>query len=579
MASSSVQPARPAGSAAAPHAMTAPEPAPPGGNQARRRLHVTRDGWLDFRRQGIPAVWSTGAMVLLILMLVVGMIALVLSQGLRHFWPSAMVQVTASDGTVLGPIMEHEVLAARRGDPARDRILLKIGNRDINGLDFKWFDTSAIQARSAPAAAVVVERREHGDFHGYLRRILRDQSVVADSTAAWGALAQQMSQVRDETRALEKIDAALEKLQAPAVRLEAQRDLARRRHAPDIGAIETRLEAERHRTAARTAQLEAERDAQAARLAGRVAIFATADGAEKTLRLDTIVRAYRPNAMSLPRKVQHYAAKLVEFVFTGPRESNTEGGILPALFGTFLMVVLMTIVVVPLGVIAALYLHEYAKQGPVLRAVRLAVSNLAGVPSIVFGMFGLAFFVYGVGGFLDRTFFAASLPNPTFGTGGVLWASLTLSLLTLPVVIVATEEGLSSVPRANREGSLARGATQWQTLRHVVLPNALPGILTGLILAVSRGAGEVAPLMLTGVVKLAPDLAVDATAPFIHLERKFMHLGFHIYDVSMQSPNVEAAKPMVYTTTLLLLVLVVALNASAIVMRNRMRRRYRGAAL
>ena len=579
MASSSVQPAAPTGNGSAASTMTPPVQPPRGGKPAGRRLHATRDGWQDFRRQGIPAVWSTGAMVLIILMLVAGMIGLVLSRGLGHFWPAAMVQVTTPDGTALGPVMEHEVEPAQRGGPAHDRILLKIGNRDVNGLDFKWFDTSSIQARTQPADAVVVERREHGDFHGYLRRLLRDEAVVADSAAAWDALGRQMSQARRETKVLNTIDTALEKLHAPAVRLEAQRDLARRRHTPDIGAFEARLETERHRTEARAAQLEAERDAQASRLAGRVAIFATADGAEKTLRLDTIVRAYRPNAMRLPAKVRHYAAKLAEFVFTGPRESNTEGGILPALFGTFLMVVLMTIVVVPLGVMAALYLHEYAKQGPVLRAVRLAVSNLAGVPSIVFGMFGLAFFVYGVGGFLDRTFFAASLPNPTFGTGGVLWASLTLSLLTLPVVIIATEEGLSSVPRANREGSLALGATQWQTLRHVVLPNALPGILTGLILAVSRGAGEVAPLMLTGVVKLAPDLAVDGTAPFIHLERKFMHLGFHIYDVSMQSPNVEAAKPMVYTTTLLLLVLVVALNATAIVMRNRMRRRYRGATL
>jgi phosphate transport system permease protein len=235
--------------------------------------------------------------------------------------------------------------------------------------------------------------------------------------------------------------------------------------------------------------------------------------------------------------------------------------------------------VVPFGVIAALYLHEYARAGAIVRAVRLAVANLAGVPSIVFGMFGLAFFVYGVGGAIDRTFYADALPNPTFGTGGILWASLTLALLTLPVVVVATEEGLSAVPRANREGSLALGATKWQTLWHVVLPQAVPGILTGVILAISRAAGEVAPLMLTGVVKLAPALALDTEAPFVHLERKFMHLGFHVYDVSMQSPNVEAAKPMVYSTTLLLLVLVVALNASAIVVRNNMRRRYRGAAV
>ena len=153
-------------------------------------------------------------------------------------------------------------------------------------------------------------------------------------------------------------------------------------------------------------------------------------------------------------------------------------------------------------------------------------------------------------------FFPERLPTPTFGTGGILWASLTLGLLTVPVVIVAAEEALSAVPRSMREASLATGATKFQTILRVVLPAAAPGILTGLILAMARGAGEVAPLMITGVVKLAPDLPLDGFFPFLHLERKFMHLGFHIYDVGFQSPNVEAAKPMVYATAVLLLVIV-----------------------
>ena len=171
------------------------------------------------------------------------------------------------------------------------------------------------------------------------------------------------------------------------------------------------------------------------------------------------------------------------------------------------------------------------------------------------------------------------LPNPTFGTGGLLWASFTLALLTVPVVIVATEEALAAVPQSMREGSLACGASKWQTIKYVVLPKAMPGIMTGLILAMARGAGEVAPLMLVGVVKMAPELPVDQFFPYIHLERSFMHLGFHIYDVGFQSRNSEAAKPMVYSTTLLLLLLVVALNAAAITVRNRMRRRYQGAVI
>jgi phosphate transport system permease protein len=225
-------------------------------------------------------------------------------------------------------------------------------------------------------------------------------------------------------------------------------------------------------------------------------------------------------------------------------------------------------------VLAALYLREYARGGLVISAVRIAINNLAGVPSIVFGVFGLGFFCYIVGASLDELLFADKLPTPTFGTGGILWASLTLALLTLPVVIVATEEALAAVPNSMREGSYACGASKWQTIRRIVLPRAMPGILTGMILAIARGAGEVAPLMLVGAVKLAPELPVDTVAPFVHLQRSFMHLGFHIYDVGFQSQNSEAAKPMVYTTTLLLIMIVASLNLAAIWLRARLRRRF-----
>jgi phosphate transport system permease protein len=250
------------------------------------------------------------------------------------------------------------------------------------------------------------------------------------------------------------------------------------------------------------------------------------------------------------------------------------GGIFPAIFGTAVMTVLMSIAVMPFGVIASIYLREYATQGLLVRCVRIAVNNLAGVPSIVFGVFGLGFFVYLAGGTIDQLFFSDSLPTPTFGTGGVFWASLTLALMTVPVVIVATEEALAAVPRGVREGSLACGASKWQTIQRVVLPAAAPGILTGLILAMARGAGEVAPLMLVGVVKLAPSLPIDGDFPFLHLERKFMHLGFHIFDLGFQSPDAEAARPMVFATTLLLILLVVILNLTAIIIRERLRRKY-----
>jgi phosphate transport system permease protein len=272
--------------------------------------------------------------------------------------------------------------------------------------------------------------------------------------------------------------------------------------------------------------------------------------------------------------VGHYLQHGWWFLTEEPRESNQEGGVFPAIFGTVMMTLLMTLACTPLGVITALYLREYARQGLVVRIVRIAVNNLAGVPSIVFGVFGLGFFVYFVGGGIDRLFYAEALPNPTYGTGGILWASLTLALLTVPVVIVSAEEAIAAVPRGVREGSLALGASRFQTITRIVLPAALPGILTGVILAMARGAGEVAPLMITGVVKLAPELPFDGLFPFFHLDRKFMHLGFHIFDVGFQSPNVEASKPMVFTTTLLLIVIVVALNLAAITLRNRIRRKY-----
>jgi len=279
--------------------------------------------------------------------------------------------------------------------------------------------------------------------------------------------------------------------------------------------------------------------------------------------------------MSIFGKAGFYIKKIWEFVSEEPREANTEGGVFPAIFGTVMMVLIMSVMVTPFGVVAAVYLREYAKQGVLTRTIRIAVNNLAGVPSIVYGVFGLGFFVYFLGGNIDQLFYPESAPSPTFGTPGILWSSLTLAILTVPVVIVATEEGLSRIPKAIREGSLALGATKAETLWRTVLPMASPAIMTGLILAIARAAGEVAPLMLVGVVKLAPSLPLDTNAPFLHLDRKFMHLGFHIYDVGFQSPNVEAARPLVYATALLLVLVIVVLNLSAIAIRNHLREKYR----
>jgi len=349
------------------------------------------------------------------------------------------------------------------------------------------------------------------------------------------------------------------------------------------------LELEGHFDAAAKADLDAQREqwnseyrVLEARLADlRQAVerdsirLRTADGREQDIQLSKVVRAFRPNAMSLPDKLHHYADKLWEFVSDEPREANTEGGVFPAIFGTVLMTLIMAVIVTPFGVIAAVYLREYARQGWFTQVIRIAVNNLAGVPAIVYGVFGLGFFVYVLGGSIDRLFFPEALPAPTFGTPGLMWASITLAILTLPVVIVATEEGLARIPRMIREGSLALGATKSETLWRVVIPMASPAMMTGLILAVARAAGEVAPLMLVGVVKLAPALPLDGNYPYLHLDQKIMHLGFHIYDVGFQSPNVEAARPLVYATALLLVLVIALLNLSAVYIRNHLREKYK----
>lgn len=297
---------------------------------------------------------------------------------------------------------------------------------------------------------------------------------------------------------------------------------------------------------------------------------------ELILEEGAVLRWSYVNQQSFLSRVNSWLGGTWRFLVEGPREANTEGGIFPALIGTCLLVLLMSIMVVPFGVLAAVYLNEYAKDTLFVKLVRVAVNNLAGVPSIVYGVFGLGFFVYGVGGSIDQLFYSDKLPAPTFGSSGLLWASLTMSLLTVPVVIVATEEALRAVPRERRDAALALGATRWESLKTVILPGAKPGILTGLILAVSRAAGEVAPLMLTGAVAFAEELPVDGEFPFVHLERKFMHLGHHIFSVGFQSPDVEAVVPIVYATSAMLIALVAILNLAAVRIRTRVRRQLSG---
>jgi phosphate transport system permease protein len=528
-------------------------------------------------RSGEPFVWLTGGALAVALIMVAGLVGIIVASALGFFWPASIVRVTLKDGTVLtGPIAARERVPGKAGEY---RIKVRVANRDLFGEDFVWVDEAQITQRESPRDVVVVERAEWGLLFGTVKEV-RDGGTVAASgaTAALTELRRRLpeaARLRRDIRKVERGDIGAINLAQEQIRLQLRGlELKRVTSGPDVEALQARMATLQARYKEQEGRLAALRQTQTASV-----VVAADREKEKELPIAQVVDVYAPNTMGIPAKALHYAAKLWAFVADDPRESNTEGGVFPAIFGTVMMVLIMSALVTPLGVLAAFYLREYARQGTFVSAVRIAVNNLAGVPSIVFGVFGVGFFIYFVGGTIDRWFFPEALPTPTFGTGGILWASLTLALLTIPVVIVATEEGLAAIPRGTREASLALGATKLETTLRVVLPAVMPSILTGLILAMARAAGEVAPLMITGVVKLAPALPIDGTWPFLHLDRKFMHLGFHIYDVGFQSPNVDAARPMVFATTLLLRVIVVFLNLFAIGLRNRLRRRYATAAV
>lgn len=533
-------------------------------------------------RRGDHFLWLSGGALGLAVLLITGLLLLVVTSGASFFWPFKIEAADRADGTkVMGVIASTQVERKDAGDQIMKtaQTQFKVGNRELYGFDFIWIPTAELGNFRTPVDVVALERQEYGDFYGFLRRIERKGTLVAEGAAAWPALHEHRSGARelaDRAREIQRgeIGEVNHEIQKEKLRLRSATRAAGGKLEQVDAALRAEVEARLATLNVTYEKLRADAEVLAAQSAEFVAVMATIEGQEKAVPLSSIVNAYRPNAMGTGEKVIHYIKRAAEFVYGEPRESNTEGGVWPAIFGTVMMTLIMSIVVTPFGVIAAFYLREYAKQGPVVRMVRIAINNLAGVPSIVFGVFGLGFFVYFIGGGIDRVFFPEMLPTPTFGTGGILWASLTLALLTVPVVIVATEESIAAVPRGAREGSLALGASKFQTIINIVLPASVPGILTGVILAMARGAGEVAPLMITGVVKLAPELPLDATFPFLHLDRKFMHLGFHIYDVGFQSPNIEAAKPMVFTTTLLLIAIVVLLNLAAIRLRDRIRKKY-----
>ncbi|EKN3600117.1 phosphate ABC transporter permease PstA [Yersinia enterocolitica] len=540
---------------------------------------------------GSPWIWLTAGAVSISLLALLGVVLLLAGQGMRYFWPSPVYvfelkQTAAGPVRVIGEIYQQQSIPREQLEQAGimlppeagetvTRYLIKTGNREIQGQDFHRLLDTDIQQRSQPKDLLVLDRHINGTAYGFLAGMLDNgQPVVGDNLAqelqkripVIQALVRQSKDI--QFRQMNMLNQQFEALRLQKKRLQMSGNFD--------GKAQDRIEAE-------WGELQRSHQAMMEKLRGLQSdqsrytlLLRDMNGQVHPLPLSQINRAWYPNDMSLGQKLRHFAVQTHKFLTDNPRNANTEGGVFPAIFGTVLMVILMSIVVMPLGVIAAVYLHEYAGKNWLTRMIRISVVNLAGVPSIVYGVFGLGFFVYFIGGSLDKLFYPEALPNPTFGTPGVLWAALTLALLTLPVVIVATEEGLSRIPASLRQGALALGASKAETLWHIVLPMAAPAMITGLILAVARAAGETAPLMLVGVVKSAPLLPVDGVFPFLHLERKFMHLSFQIYDMAFQSPNVEAARPLVFATALLLVIIVVGLNLAAIGIRHHLREKYRG---
>ncbi|WP_309387102.1 phosphate ABC transporter permease PstA [Cerasicoccus frondis] len=643
------------------------------------------------RPAGEMYVWLCGMGLASGIIMVIGLMWIIVANGVEVFWPRAVYEVKFKDGSVVAAsiIEDREKKVAEDGGEIKHEYKLFTGNKDV-GPQFRYVDHDAIESMEVAEGIWMADREGSGKAVFYpVELVLEDgKTISADSPEFKAELDRVMEEAEDARIKAEHIDTGPIRKYAnqykdlvfeirllqnnnPEQRKEMQQmdELYKSAAMLDASQKERRAELQREydeiaKQGGAFAELEDihskatellneyqpyfdESDALKASIKTSTLRYKLIDGAEREYVAGEILKVYQPNEFNAVDKLLFFISHFWLFVTEKPREGATEGGIFPAIIGTFVMTVLMSAAVMPFGVLAAIYLREYASQGLFTQAVRIAVNNLAGVPSIVYGVFGLGFFVYGMGSWIDsgaedpmavakwfvwlavalmalvvllvlaqeglwktrdwmpekfrqqavstlsivfiillgfliyyspffNGFFAdrAMLNEPTFGSGGVLWASLTLALMTVPVVVVATEEALAAVPRGVREASLACGASKWQTIQRIVMPASASGILTGLILAMARGAGEVAPLMLVGVINHVEELPIDGTYPFFHFERKFMHLGFHIYDLGFQSPDSEAAKPMVFATTFLLIMLVVVLNLGAILIRDHLRKKY-----
>lgn len=535
-------------------------------------------------KTGAPWIWLTGGAVSISLISVLMLLLLIGWKGLTYFWPAPLYQWETEQGQrLIGQLYAsetvsishlHEMGIALPDDVEQhaQRLNIKVANRERYDADFISILDLKLSSPTQPSGWLVVERTRDGQFYGKPVGFEPGDGQHRTQVDVWLPQAfAEAQQIRAQIDHLIHQSIRSFGHQLDTLRFEQQQARRRSVNEQEKSTISQQIQ----QLEEKLSMAEGELDKLRQQLDSQVLLVEEMGGAIVRIPLSQILDYWYPNDMNDWQKLYQWGKQLWGFLSDNPRESNSEGGVFPAIFGTVLLVLLMSIIVMPLGIVAAVYLNEYAKDNAFTRLIRVAVINLAGVPSIVYGVFGLGFFVYTIGASIDNLLYADRLPAPTFGTPGLLWAALTLAVLTLPVVIVTTEEGLTRIPVSVRHGSLALGATQFETIWRIVLPMASPAMITGLILAIARAAGEVAPLMLVGAVKLASNLPVDGEFPFVHLERKFMHLGFHIYDVGFQTTNIEAARPLVYATAFLLVTVVVSLNLTAIHIRNNLREKYR----
>ena len=505
--------------------------------------------------KGDPLVWLCSACVGLLFLLFATLIFICARHGLAAFWASDIHQFTLKDGSMVSGSIQAR-------DQTFGRLLINTGLRDEGHL--VWIDENHIQSRSKDDQTVLVELAngdefigniakiditEHHYTEGDLKKVLEEQLLAVKQGRA--EIASINDNIQKKTKEIFRFQRSVEKYQIS--------DPAR------AGNFREKQESSQLQLDAFQDQLQQ----TFTRIKGRSLTLLNSEGPRNVLIMD-IRRAYQPNQISVFGKLGLFSSKVFEFFTGSPRGRN--GGLFPAIVGTTLMVFIMSLFCVPLGVATAIYLNEYLRKGLLYNTLHLIVNNLAGAPSIVYGIFGLGFFVHGVGMGLDSLW--SSQQAHQFGNAGLLWASLIMALVTVPAVIVASEEGLNAVPADLRKGSIALGATRFQTLTRVLLPMASPSILTGLILAITRATGAVTPLIVLGAVQHSSELPIKGSFPFIELDQPFMHLGFHIFHQGFGADYPEAVAPRVYAAMLMLIVLVLGMSLITIFLRNRVRKRF-----